>query len=76
MKVKGVKDFHHVHIWAISTTENALTAHLVLTPATSNEEELKIKSDLKHQLLHKNIQHVTLETERDNQHCETTVCKV
>jgi len=76
MNVKGVKDFHHVHIWAISTTENALTAHLVLPPGTSNEEELSIKSDLKHQLLHKNIQHITLETERDNQHCETTVCKV
>ena len=30
LKTAGVKDFHHVHIWAISTTENALTAHLVL----------------------------------------------
>jgi cobalt-zinc-cadmium efflux system protein len=76
MKVKGVKDFHHVHIWAISTTENALTAHLVLPVNTSFEEEKKIKSDLKHQLLHKNIQHITLETERENEHCEATVCVV
>lgn len=75
MKVPGVKDFHHVHIWAISTTENALTAHLVLSPGTGAEEESKIKKVLKHELLHKNIQHITLETERVGEHCEAEVCK-
>src|ERR1700754_1801373 len=33
MKCKGVIDVHHVHVWALSTTENALTAHLVIDPA-------------------------------------------
>jgi len=74
MKLKGVKDFHHIHIWAISTTENALTAHLVLAVHTSIEEEQKIKNKLRHELLHKNIQHVTLETEREDEHCAATVC--
>jgi cobalt-zinc-cadmium efflux system protein len=23
-------DIHHMHVWALSTTENALTAHLVV----------------------------------------------
>ena len=31
LKVSGVKDLHHIHIWALSTNENALTAHLVLS---------------------------------------------
>lgn len=74
MKVKGVKDFHHVHIWAISTTENALTAHLVLPEHITIEEEKQIKNTLKHQLEHKNIQHITLETERENENCSTAVC--
>ena len=74
MKVAGVKDFHHVHIWAISTAENALTAHLVLAVTTGSEEEKKIKQELKHALLHKNIQHITLETERENEHCGEVVC--
>src|SRR6201985_1745966 len=30
MKAKGVVDVHHIHVWALSTTENALTAHLVI----------------------------------------------
>ena len=76
MKVKGVIDFHHVHIWAISTTENALTAHLVLPVTTSIEEERSIKNQLKHELLHKNIQHITLETERENEDCEKIICEV
>ena len=73
-KVAGVKDIHHIHIWAISTTENALTAHLVLLKDTTIAQEHAIKHQLRHALEHKNIQHITLETERENEHCEEKVC--
>src|ERR1700712_4657938 len=47
LKGKGVKDVHHMHVWALSTTENALTAHLViraeLLPTFNN-----MKKDLRH----------------------------
>ena len=76
LKVKGVKGFHHVHIWAISTTENALTAHLVLPVNTNIAEEQQIKHRLKHELEHKNIHHITLETERENDICKELVCDV
>ena len=73
-KMTGVKDLHHIHVWAISTTENALTAHLVLHQNISIEEEQKIKHELKHQFEHKNIHHITLETERENENCEMKEC--
>jgi cobalt-zinc-cadmium efflux system protein len=73
-KLPGVRDFHHIHIWAISTTENALTAHLVLPQKATPEEERKIKHEIKHELLHKNIHHITLETERENENCEAEPC--
>jgi len=76
MTLDGVKDLHHIHIWAISTTENALTAHLVLSRSTTINEEQKIKHELKHLLEHKNIHHITLETERENDNCETNVCDI
>lgn len=72
--VKGVKDLHHIHIWAISTTENAMTAHLILDQNISPDEEHQIKQVLKHELFHKNIHHVTLETERENSGCEAVSC--
>ena len=74
MKVKGVKDLHHIHIWAISTTENAMTAHLVLSKETTTEQEQIIKQELKHEFVHKNINHITIETERENETCETEEC--
>lgn len=70
LKVKGVSDLHHIHIWAMSTTENALTAHLVLVPEISIDQELSIKKELKHKLEHKNIHHITLEVERRAGDCE------
>jgi cobalt-zinc-cadmium efflux system protein len=73
-KISGVQDFHHIHIWALSTTENALTGHVVIKKDTSPESMEKIKHVVKHELLHFKIQHVTLETETENMPCETVEC--
>ena len=74
IKITGVKDLHHIHIWAISTTENALTAHLVLQHNVTLEQEHEIKHSLRHEFEHKNIHHVTIETERANDSCEAEMC--
>ncbi len=74
LKIEGVNDLHHIHVWAISSTENAMTAHLVLKSAVTNDQEQQIKHNLRHELEHKNIQHITLETERENEMCEAKVC--
>lgn len=66
MKIPGVQNIYHIHVWAISTAENALTAHLVLAPNVSIEEEKQIKDRLRHELQHQNIHHATIETERDD----------
>jgi len=62
-KKSGVEDIHHMHVWAMSTTKNALTTHLVLNEKLSFDEKMKLVKDLKHDLLHKNIQHATIELE-------------
>lgn len=74
LSIAGIKGLHHIHVWAISTTENALTAHLVLQQNTTTEQEQYIKKELKHALEHKNIHHITLETERENDLCKTIAC--
>ena len=65
-ETKGVKEVHHVHIWPLSSTENAMTAHLVMEETVKREEEAQIKHELRHLLEHQNIHHVTLETERED----------
>mgnify|MGYP001484268793 CR=1 FL=1 len=59
--IDGVKDFKHLHIWALSTTENALTAHLQVKKSLSLDEIETLKDKVKHELEHFNVQHVTLE---------------
>jgi cobalt-zinc-cadmium efflux system protein len=75
LAIDGIAGIHHIHIWAISSTENAMTAHVVLKDSVSHEREQTIKHDLRHDLEHRNIQHVTLETERENERCSTGVCE-
>jgi cobalt-zinc-cadmium efflux system protein len=70
MKIPGVQKIYHIHVWAISTAENALTAHLVLAPHITLEKEKQIKARLKHELEHQGIRHATLETEREELHAD------
>jgi cobalt-zinc-cadmium efflux system protein len=74
LKLEGVAGLHHVHIWALSSTENALTAHLVLKKDIAHEQEHTIKETFRHELLHHHIQHITLETEWENEPCASEDC--
>jgi cobalt-zinc-cadmium efflux system protein len=73
-KIKGVKNMHHIHLWAISTTRNALTAHLVVDKNNSLHQIEEIKRQVKHALEHINVHHATLEVESDQEDCETDDC--
>lgn len=73
-KIDGIKDLHHIHVWAMSTTENAMTAHLVIDKSKAPEQITAIKDNLKHTLQHMDIQHITLETEFANEPCKKPEC--
>jgi len=74
LTIRGIKDIHHIHVWAMSTTQNALTAHLVLEEGLSNEEVHSAKKHFRHELEHMNINHATLETEGTAEECEYKEC--
>jgi cobalt-zinc-cadmium efflux system protein len=76
LRTEGIRSIHHIHVWAISTTENALTAHIVIAPDKDCREEQKIKNNFKFALEKKNIRHVTLETEIENAGCGYDNCKM
>lgn len=71
LEVKGVKNIHHIHIWGISTNENAITAHVVVDDLLNL---LEIKTSLKEELEEHNIKHSTLEFELTEENC-TETCK-
>lgn len=61
-KIDGIINIHHIHIWAISTTETALTAHVLIKDA---QQMSPIKHLIKDKLMEMGIQHVTLEFETE-----------
>ncbi|KTD01682.1 cation diffusion facilitator family transporter [Fluoribacter gormanii] len=63
----GVKGFHDLHIWAMSTQENAMSVHLhmpddVLSDALRAEWVEQLRQEF-------NIQHVTIQVERTKTDC-------
>lgn len=70
MKQEGVENVHDLHIWAMSTTKVALTAHLI-TPVSTNDNFI---SDLQHKLNEEfGISHATIQLENNKveKDCET-----
>ncbi|MCC7449362.1 MAG: cation transporter [Anaerolineae bacterium] len=60
-QLPSVADVHDLHIWGMSTTETALTAHLVIDHAISNDDFLAQTADSLHDRF--GIEHVTLQIE-------------
>jgi cobalt-zinc-cadmium efflux system protein len=67
--LENVTDIHDLHVWALSTTETALTVHLVTTLEVIDNSFLKeIQEHLHH---HFNIAHTTIQIENEagDYHC-------
>jgi cobalt-zinc-cadmium efflux system protein len=63
LSVPGVVSLHHVHIWAMSTTENAMTAHVLMKEELTFKEKMEVVHEIKHELFHEHVHHCTIEIE-------------
>ena len=69
--VDGVEEVHDLHIWAMSTTQVALTAHLVMPDGTPGSESndifiMNIRDELEKKF---GISHSTLQIEKSPNEC-------
>jgi cobalt-zinc-cadmium efflux system protein len=69
-ELEGVETVHDLHIWPLSTTETALTAHLVAPDVASTDRLLQAARQMLHDRFA--IEHCTLQVERT--HLEDTRC--
>lgn len=70
-KVEGVKNIHHLHVWALSTTENAMTVHAVIDSTDYLEKAI---AGLKEAANKFGISHSTIEVETNI--CEGSDCNI
>lgn len=67
-RLDGITEYHHLHIWGMSTTEAAMTVHLVKPDPEGDDRMLrKICHDLAEEF---GIDHVTVQWERGEFRCE------
>ena len=68
--IEGVEAVHDLHIWPLSTTETALTAHIVTARADYPDELLESARTLLHDRFH--IEHCTIQVESHHpaHHCD------
>lgn len=60
--VPGVKDIHDLHIWALTSGKNVLSAHLVADSSQGTEQQILSRvRELLHEKL--DISHATLQVE-------------
>jgi cobalt-zinc-cadmium efflux system protein len=70
-KLNGVAQVHDLHVWPMSTTERALTCHLVMPGGHPGDKAL---ADLAHELEHRyRIGHSTIQVETGD---PSTYCKL
>ncbi len=57
----GVERIHDLHVWALSTTDTALTVHLVMDRSSDNRFLERLQQELKQRF---SIEHPTIQVER------------
>ena len=67
IKIKEVKDVHHVHIWTIDGEKNYATIHVVA--------DKNIKEEIREKLKEIGIHNVTIELETSKEKCNHKECK-
>ncbi len=70
LKIDGIADVHHIHIWSLDGQSHLATMHAV-TSADSSDVKKKIKDELREH----GIMHSTIELEKDGEDCTETDCQ-
>jgi len=70
LKIKGVDDIHHIHVWSIDGYNNYATMHIV----SKAKDISKVKKEIREELEEHNICHSILETEEEA--CSDKECNV
>ncbi len=70
MKIDGVEDVHHIHLWTMDGQSNFATVHVV-----TDADARTIKDTIREELSEHRIGHVTIEIEKPGEICAMEHCK-
>ncbi|GBF76163.1 cation transporter [Paenibacillus sp. 598K] len=75
--VPGVRGIHDVHIWTITSSQHAFTAHIEVDGGLTLDETSAMREEIEHRLAHEDIQHVVLQFESSSHtHDRSLLCTI
>lgn len=74
LKIKEVKNIHHLHIWTIDGITNYITLHVLVDENVLSKDLDNIKKKIKNELEEHGISHSTVEFEVKK--CHSSDCKI
>ncbi|SDQ88689.1 cation diffusion facilitator family transporter [Virgibacillus salinus] len=73
---EGIKSIHDLHVWSITSGQNALSCHAVVDGDLSVHESQRLLRTIEHELEHKGIGHVTIQMENnEHPHEDSLMCQ-
>ncbi|WP_281251602.1 cation diffusion facilitator family transporter [Virgibacillus phasianinus] len=74
--VPGIMGIHDLHVWSITSGQNALSCHAVVDGDLSIQESQELLLSIEHELEHKGVGHVTIQMEnKEHPHDDSLMCQ-
>lgn len=74
--IPGVNNMHDLHVWSITSGQNALSCHVVVDGTISIQESQEILRTIEDELEDENIGHATIQMESENHpHTDSVMCR-
>lgn len=70
IKLDGVLDIHHIHLWTLDGNKNYITIHALIDKKLSVPKIIALKKTIKDALKKQNISHCVIEFEWEDEKCE------
>ncbi|WP_214827851.1 cation diffusion facilitator family transporter [Exiguobacterium algae] len=70
-EVEGVKEVHDLHVWSISSSEHAVTCHVLIGEATDDQDVLRLVTERIRK--YGSFERSTVQIEREHQGCEERI---
>ena len=75
-RIPGVNNMHDLHVWSITSGQNALSCHVVVDGTISIQESQEMLRTIEQKLEDENIGHATIQMESENHpHKDSVMCK-
>jgi len=69
LAVPHVLSLHHMHVWSLDGARHVLSAHVVVDREVGKEDVVHIKQSVKRIVLGKDVEHLTIEIEFEDEDC-------